>query len=289
MIHVAPDGKGIVWIASYPKSGNTWIRVFLYHLVRILNGIPREDNELNKLDRASMYEGRLFDLYAQLMGKPVTAATPEEIITVRPRVHAAIVERAPGVTLVKTHNVLGQIYGVPIVNLAVSIGSIYVVRDPRDVALSLAHHLGSTVDKAIEVMATPKFATGNTPEGVAEVWGSWGEHVYSWAGRPDPAALVVRYEDMIADPVTQFTAIAHHLRQKPPAETIAEAVSLSGFENLAAAERENDFRERSERADRFFRSGRAGEWREKLSEDQARRVVQAHHKEMRQFGYLADD
>ena len=101
------------------------------------------------------------------------------------------------------------------------------------------------------------------------------------------ALLVVRYEDLIADPIRHFTTIVEHLRQAPTPEQIAEAVELSTFDKLQAEEKQFDFRERSERADRFFRVGRAGAWRDKLTETQARRIVQDHHQQMRRFGYLS--
>ncbi|MCR4282913.1 MAG: sulfotransferase domain-containing protein, partial [Bauldia sp.] len=72
MINTDPrNPRGIVWIASYPKSGNTWLRMFLYQLMRIMGGHPREQDELNKLDRSSMYEARLFGLFEQSLGKPL--------------------------------------------------------------------------------------------------------------------------------------------------------------------------------------------------------------------------
>src|ERR1700754_928507 len=135
MIHPSPDNKGIVWLASYPKSGNTWLRVFLYHLLRLQNGAPREPDEINKLDRASGYEGRMFSLFAEFLGKPITDASIEETASVRPFVHSAIVKRLPQVALLKTHNCLAEVGGVPLINLAATVGAVYLVRDPRDVAL----------------------------------------------------------------------------------------------------------------------------------------------------------
>ncbi len=51
----ATEPGGIVWLASYPKSGNTWLRIFLYHITRMMMGVPLDDNDLNKLDRSSLY------------------------------------------------------------------------------------------------------------------------------------------------------------------------------------------------------------------------------------------
>ena len=96
-------------------------------------GYPRADNDLHALDRASAYEARFYGLYQEVMGKPLAAATREEVAAARSRVHALIAERAPNVALVKTHNLLGKINGHRTINMKVSAGSIYIIRDPRDV------------------------------------------------------------------------------------------------------------------------------------------------------------
>ena len=281
--------RGIVWLASYPKSGNTWMRVYLYHLMRLMNGQPRTDNDLHALDKASTYEARLTGLFEQLLGKPLANASRYEVARIRPQVHAAIVQRTGSVSLIKTHAALGQLGNLPTHNLAISAGTIYIVRDPRDIAISLAAHNGATVDAAITDMETPSYGTQNSQDAAFEVWGSWSENALSWTDKPHAAVLVVRYEDMLADPTPTFTAVAHHLRQKPTQEQIAEAIALSSFKELRDAEiAAGDFRERSERADRFFREGRAGEWREKLSPEQVRRIEDAHHDTMAKFGYLAN-
>ncbi len=287
MIIADPNNpKGIVWLASYPKSGNTWLRVFLYQLVRIMGGHPRNDDELNQLDRATTYEAILFGLFEEFLEKPLASASFAEVAAVRPQVHAAIAQRYPSVALVKTHNILGTAGRVPTINMAVSAGIIYVVRDPRDIALSLAGFLGSTVDHAIAVMETKGYTTNSSSEAAGEIWGSWSEHVFSWTAEPHPAELIVRYEDLLTDPVTQFTAIAKHLRQAATPQQIAEAVELSTFDKLRSAEDKHAFRENAQSAERFFRSGRAGAWRTELSADQIGRIVGGHSEQMRRFGYL---
>jgi hypothetical protein len=249
--------------------------------------VPRAENDLHALDRSSAYEARLYGLFEQFLGKPLGSANTREVAIIRPQVHASIAEQSDGVALIKTHMVLGQIGNIPTHNLAVSCGTIYIVRDPRDVAISLAAHNGSTIDQAITDMETPSYSTQNTEHAAFEIWGSWSENARSWTMRQHEAVLVVRYEDMQADPIGTFTRVAAHLRQKPTPEQIAEAVELSTFKELQEAEiTAGDFRERSERSDRFFREGRVGEWREKLSEAQLNRIIEAHGEMMRNLGYL---
>lgn len=287
MIKTDPrDPKGIVWLASYPKSGNTWLRMFLYQLMRITGGHPREEDELNKLDRASGYEAKLFGLFQQFLGKPLNEASRLEAMSVRALVHTTVADRFKSVALLKTHNLLGELGGMPTVNLAASAGGIYIIRDPRDVAPSLAKHLGSTIDEAIDVMKTPAFATQNSAESAFEIWGTWTDHVFSWTSGPTDEVLIVRYEDMMAHPTETFTKIARHLGQEPTPEQVTEAIELSSFDKLQRQEEAYNFRERSPRADRFFVSGKSGGWREKLSAAQANDIAVTHREQMAKFGYL---
>ena len=278
--------KGIVWLASYPKSGNTWLRVFLYQLMRIQGGYPRDENELNQLDRASGYEAKLFGLFEQFLGKPLTEATLPEVMSVRALVHATVAERMPAVALLKTHNLYGELGRMPTINAAASVGGIYMVRDPRDVAPSLSQHLGSSIDQAIAVMNTPAFVTANNAETAFEIWGTWSQHVQSWAAEPDSSLLVVRYEDLMGKPTETFTGIVRHLGQDATPGQIAEAIELSSFDKLKRQEEEHGFRERSGRAERFFVTGKAGSWRDKLSPSQANAIVSGHRAMMTKFGYL---
>ncbi len=89
-----------------------------------------------------------------------------------------------------------------------------------------------------------------------------------------------------AKPTETFGAIAAHLRQQPSEEQLTEAIELSSFDKLRRQEEEGAFRERSRHADRFFVTGKAGAWREKLTDAQALRILQAHRYEMGHFGYL---
>ncbi len=286
MIRVDPKNpRGLVWLASYPKSGNTWLRMYLYQLQRIFGGFPREADEINRLERSSTYEARLTALFQRYLGKPLVRATVFETMRVRPQVQAALANHHPAAALVKTHNLLGHIKGMPTIHMPESRGGIYIVRDPRDVAPSLAKHLGSTIDEAIVVMGTSAYATPNAKDGASEVWGSWSENVRSWTSDETPSLMVVRYEDMLAKPTETFTSIARHLRLEPTDAQIAEAIELSSFEKLKRQEEETGFAEKSDQADRFFVTGKAGGWREKLSPSQTHAIVSAHREQMERFGY----
>jgi len=286
MIRLNPrDPRGIVWLASYPKSGNTWLRAFLYHIVRLQNRRADAGADVNEIHRVSKWEAKLDQPFAQVLGKPIEAASQSEIMRARAVVQAAIARQAGGVVFLKTHNVFGEYEGSATINPAVTIGGIYLVRDPRDIAQSLARHNASSIDEAIDLMNMENCTTA--PEaGVFEVWGSWSQNVQSWAGGRNPSLLVLRYEDILDDPAKGLTAVVKHLRSGASRAQIAKAIDLSTFDKLQRQETERGFNGRSVKADRFFAIGKAGTWREALTAAQVERIVSAHGKTMKQFGYL---
>jgi Sulfotransferase domain len=290
MIRIDPNNpRGIIWLASYPKSGNTWLRIFLYHISRIMVGAPLEGNDLNLLDRSSVYEARLVDLYSQLLGKPVQTADWREVVPIRPRVHAEVAKRVPTPIFVKTHLALISVDGTPVINLGVTLGAIYVVRNPLDVVLSLSDHMGIPLEYAVETMCLDGYRVPHTEIEIYEPWGSWRENVGSWTSTGKDVILPIRYEDMQASPLRTFRGVMNHVRQQPTDAQIQEAIELSSFERLREIEKEAPFRERAPGTERFFRVGRSGQWHDKLSENQVRRLVSVNHRYMRRFGYLTQD
>ena len=121
---------------------------------------------------------------------------------------------------------------------------------------------------------------------VYELYGSWSQHVLSWTRKPHRAMYVMRYEDMLVEPQKTFGALARHLLFTPSESELADAIDRSSFERLRKQEEKDGFRERPEKAERFFRDGRAGQWKEVLTPKQVQRIVDAHGEQMRRFGYL---
>jgi Sulfotransferase domain len=274
----------IIWLASYPKSGNTWARNFLHNLLR-----PKDDtydiNEMNELTTGAL--GPRW--YAKLLKKPLEEASLDEVATVRAEAQGALAAAAEGLVFVKTHSALVTDLGTPAINKEVTAGAIYIVRDPLDVAHSYAHHLDIALDEAIEIMNREFAHTANTKEQVYEPLGSWSQHVRSWTHRPHQALHVMRYEDMLAKPELTFRRLCDFLLLKPTRDELAAALEKSSFERLQSQEEDRGFRERPEHADRFFREGKAGTWRKYLTGMQVRAIVEHHREQMARFGYVPDD
>jgi Sulfotransferase domain len=96
----------------------------------------------------------------------------------------------------------------------------------------------------------------------------------------------MRYEDMLAEPQKTFGALARHLLLTPSDEQLAEAIDRSSFKRLREQEEKAGFKERPEEAERFFRDGRAGQWKDVLTPALIKRIVDAHGEQMQRFGYL---
>jgi hypothetical protein len=281
-----PHQSGIVWIASYPKSGNTWVRAFLHNLVRVRNGESGEQ-DINEMARFSTWD---LDKkrYADFLGfEPDNAIHRTEIASTRHRVQQQIADAAQGLVFMKTHNCLVVDRGHTTINFAVTAGAIYVLRNPLDVAISYAHHAGAEIDRAIEMMAQTDIETHGKDDAVYEVLGSWSQHVWSWTRNKHHALHYVRYEDMLIDPHAAFGAMAQHLSLGSTQQQIGRAIEQSSFARLQAQEREKGFRERPAVADQnFFREGRAGQWKQILTKNQIDAIVRDHGEQMERFGYL---
>ncbi len=272
----------IIWLASYPKSGNTWLRVFLHNLLRN----PNEPTGINSINQFCLGEDSAA-FYNSLDPRPLSTLTPAEIMALRPKVHELLTKAFPDSVFVKTHNLLGEAEGSPLVNMECTAGAIYVVRNPLDVAISYAHHFGLGLDEAIEQLNYPGAGTPTTDLIARQFYGTWSMHVASWTQVAFPARHVVRYEDMTENPLETFRGVAEFLGLDPPADRLQRAISHSSFEQLQSQENEKGFVERSQYS-RFFRSGRIGQWREGLSEDQVKQVVSDHRDQMERFGYVPD-
>jgi hypothetical protein len=279
--------SGVLWIASYPKSGNTWTRAFLHNLFRTLEGDPRE-YDINAINEFTTWDISA-KAYEIVIGEHPTKVDRSVIAKARPEVQAKIAADTAGIAIVKTHHALVLDRGVPTINFAVSSGAIYIVRNPLDVAVSFAAHMATDIDEAIEQMATDGLETNVTERSVYEVYGSWSQNVESWTRTHNRTVHVVRYEDLLDNTLATFARLATHLLLRPTVAQLCTAIENSSFEKLREQEEKSGFREKPDAAERFFREGRHGQWRDVLSRRQVRRIVSRHAEQMQRFGYLTEE
>jgi hypothetical protein len=272
---------GIVWLASYPKSGNTWVRAFLHNFMRD----PDRSYDINRLADLTAGDSQIH-WYQEIINKPGADYTEEEVQRMRPQVHRRLSRISPDTIVVKTHNALMEDDGHPLITMEVTAGAIYVVRNPLDVAVSYSHHLGISIDRIIERMNTMGATIPGNDQNVYELQGSWSENVETWTDPPNPRIHVVRYEDMLQAPLRAFAAMVAFLGIAASRQRIEKAVKLSSFRVLQEQERRQGFRERPPQAKSFFREGKAGQWHKALRQEQVAALVAVHRTQMARFGYV---
>jgi hypothetical protein len=271
----------IVWLASYPKSGNTWLRAFLANLIANRTAaVP-----LVELPRYGALEADP-ELYSRIAGRPSTELNFDELCALRPHVHAAIAAAAPRTVFVKTHSMAGTHEGVPLLTPTVSAGAICVVRNPLDVAVSMSHHFAIGIEEAIDYLGNERSATENSALFVTEFLGSWSLHTKSWADIAGPRILVLRYEDLLEKPDKTFGKVARFVGVGSDRNRIERAIGHASFASLAALEKRDGFAETPTKGQHFFRAGRSNQWRDRLSREQVQRVIADHREQMQRFHYV---
>lgn len=275
-----------VWLASYPKSGNTWLRLTLESLA----AGGRAVDFSGEAKRFSPLAGNLDDMAMELdadIGE-LPPALQDELLPDSLRLVAARPGR-PALLFRKVHDCWGRTASGRLrLPPEVTHAAVHIMRDPRDVAVSWAHHADLSIDAAIEFMANPAAAIGRAGRrpgpAAPQPLTSWSAHAESWlAAAPTP--LLLRYEDMVADPAATLAAVARHCGIHAEPAAIAAAVAATRFDVLRTREAEAGFRGGQADGRAFFRRGVAGGWRDSLSPAQAARITRDHGPMMARLGY----
>ncbi len=272
----------ILWIASYPKSGNTWVRAFLHnYLLR-----TTEPQDVNNLQHN--YRDAAFNWYEPHTEKRKPGnLNPAEVMALRSKVQRDLAATMDGSVLVKTHVPRIKYLGHDLIDAKLTAGALYVTRNPLDICVSLAKFWNWGIDRTIEAMAAKDFGGNPISTLVHDHIGTWSEHVFSWMTWNHPGFIATRYEDLLDDPNMWFGRLAGFLEGgQPDMARVKKAVGFSSFDTLKSMEEKDGFGEASAKDRPFFRQGRAGGWREVLSTAQVDKVVAAHGETMGNFGYL---
>lgn len=273
--------KSLIWLASYPKSGNTWLRAFLVNYV-FDEPDPVPVNQLHRLGVSDA----MTSAYQKLAGPHFNPGDPSQTVRMRAPFFEALVKNGADVNLIKTHNQNNDAMGVRLIPEHLTKAAIYIMRDPRDMAISYASHLGLTMDKAIEGMNNVNNATAGDAKNVHQFLGRWSDHVTSWTRTKKFPVLTIRYEDMLNRPEKTFASVVRRLGMPIDRDRIEKAMRFSSFNELQKQEDEAGFEENSQHQERFFRKGGSGHYRDQLTPEQIARIEQDHGKIMRRHGYL---
>lgn len=280
----SPDGP-IVWLASYPRSGNTWLRALLTNYLQHGAGPA----SLDELVGWPTFITR--DVFDELLGLSSSDLTAEEILRVRPRFHEMLVAGLPRPSFLKVHDAcLRTAAGELLFPSSVTSGAVYLVRNPLDVAVSNAHFWNWSIAGSVAQICSPDAALSQPAGGIHHVLPqtllSWSGHVASWLDQGELPVHVLRYEDLLEKPEGAFEAVLRFAGIEADAGRISRAVERARFERLRDQEKRSGFVERPPTARAFFRSGQAGKWRGELSRDQVQALIDAHGPMMERLGYL---
>lgn len=272
--------RGIFWIASYPKSGNTWVRCLIASLqsggapVRLAGLGDAAPNSAARAWLEACIEVDSADMLAS------------ELDAMRAQAHRE--EGGRRLRFLKVHDR----YDPQLFPADVTLGTVHIVRDPRDVAPSWADHMGVDVDTAIARMGDDALVMSRSvysfrPQ-APQRFGSWSGHARSWLDDAPGPRLLLRYEALLADPLGEAARLARFLGLPAEADCVARAVDACDFEALRGIEEREGFAERQKGQQRFFRQGRSGAWRGVLQPEQAGRIVADHRAMMSRLGYRAE-
>ena len=276
----------IYWLASYPKSGNTWTRIFLTNYLK--GGDQPAD--INHLDGGPIASDR--DLFDRWAGVEASDLSYDDIADLRPHVYRQMALHIAHPLYIKTHDACTRNSDGDLLFPADVTGAVvYIIRNPLDVAVSYSHHGGRALEQVVENMCNPNGYVYETPTRLPPQLPqrllSWSGHVCSWVDDSGLAVEVVRYEDIQSDPEAAFARIIRTLELPLDLQKLSKAVAFSRFESVREQETVSGFKERPLRADTlFFREGRSGGWHSELSSELADKIIDAHKEIMRRFGYL---
>ena len=276
---------GIYWLASYPKSGNTWFRSFLSNL---LNDGERPA-DINELDAGAIASSR--DWIDEVLGFDSAELDHDEVERLRPAVYRWSL-RDDAIGYHKIHDAYTlTVDGEPLVSREATLGAIYLLRNPLDVVPSYASHSACSLDEAIAQLGEPdyawcrsrkRFAVAASSE-TADLVGTRPE--LGRCARPQLSRRALRGH---AGAAGSTPSRAPHVSCNWPTTANASKKPYASATSRCCRNRRNarGSRKRAPGSARFFRQGRSGGWRDKLSGAQVDRIVADHGQVMRRFGYL---
>lgn len=277
----------IIWIASYPKSGNTWLRsiitsllyttdgIFDFKLIKKIKQFPTRNqfqeftknfNDINEISK--------FWLLAQ-----DKINLTEEI------------------KFFKTHNLNCAVNKNSFTNKSHTLGTIYVVRDPRNLVNSIKNHYNKGNDEEAKNFLISKKILSRVPKDneadIATLLGSWSDHYNFWTKR-NSNLLLIKYEDLILDTKKELERIIIYLKKfmtvEINPEKIKNILNTTSFDHLKGLENKGLFNENvydsKKNKIRFFNKGPSNDWTKVLDKKIQDDLEKIFYKEMKELGYI---
>jgi hypothetical protein len=276
----------IIWIASYPKSGNTYVRSFLSAYYYSKNG---------KFD---------FDLLLNIQQFPSQRFTNYKSYTFVNAAENWINNQKfffdkNKTYFLKTHNTLENYYDNNFTSDSETLGAIYIVRDPRNIITSMCNHFSLTLDQALIKMTDDKASLSRkTEDGDCSTFtflGSWSNHYKSWKHNFKFKTLFIKYEDLYNNTYKEFEKIINFIEEltqenKPiDKRKFENSLETTSFDSLKKKENLNGFGEslaydRNEKTN-FFNLGFKNNWQKILPKEISIKITSQFLEELKELNY----
>lgn len=279
----------IIWISSYPKSGNTWVRALLssyfyskdgnfhFDLLEQIKEFPKHSDYLNEISVNSNL-----------------AEIAKEWIPAQRKLN---LKHNNSTFFLKTHSAICNVDGSDFTDKENTLGAIYVVRDPRNVILSLSNHFDYSIEKSLEMICNKKqIITNPTKENRYlgfTVVSDWQNHYRTWKNFKLVEVKIVKYEDLILSPKNTFISILNFINKFMQVDIdedrIKNVLMSTEFSKLQQSENKYGFKESSNMSGfnkKFFYLGPKNDWKNLLKKEIQEKIENHFKEEMKELGYL---
>ena len=278
----------IIWLASYPKSGNTLLRSILSTYFYSSDGVLKFEN----LDKISQ-----FPQSHHFLPLGIDIENEEQVFKNFINAQNFINEDKGKLKFFKTHSSLCKMYDSNFTDINNTLGAIYIVRDPRNVVSSFAHHYGLGIDEATETLIDNNKYMDKTVKNCKIFLGSWNFNYNSWKNfKKTKKYLLIKYEDLINKKKTVMLRIFKYLESlgvklEIDMVKLNKVIKTTDFEYMRDKEKKETFYEalidsKTGKRKNFFNLGPNNDWRKFLDEKNKVIIEKAFKKEMMELGYL---
>ena len=292
------NDKKMFWISSYPKSGNTWLRLILCGL------FFTEDGNLNNFDLLKKIPGfdslKNFSFVKEKSLKDYdiifngTEYNEESVLTyskywIEAQKRISIDKGKFG--LFKTHNARVKINNNYYTDSSITLGFIYISRDPRDIVISYSKHINKNIDETIRFLLDgqimKKEKIGNK---MPEIILNWRDHYLSWKKFSEVPSLFLKYEDMLnnieleVQKIKNFFYKNYNIKITNESSKIKNIIKSTKFDNLKKKEFQYGFPEHSHST--FFRIGQQKQWSKILNQKQIEAIEKKFKNQLIELNYI---
>ena len=275
----------IIWIASYPKSGNTWLRAFLSAYLYM-------DSSKSNFDFKLLRNIRKFPQINQFKTIGINPKNFDEVsqswIPIQNKINSN-----KKINFLKTHNAFGSVGNFKFTNKENTLGLIHLVRDPRDVLISYNHHMNHSLDTTLEWLIDDnhKHYLSGKNDVIGEIVGSWSQHYNSWKSFSLARKITIKYEDLIKNPIKKFSEIISFLNDlyglEFNKEKIKKCIEITSFQKLKKLEKKTGFKEKFKSSNEpFFKEGKMEQWKNMDNYKIIAKVELALKTEMKELNYI---